>query len=107
MDELFNSISACSIGGDVRTDAVVLQRFGRIQFHKRNVFVGSGMEQDLGPMLLQHVAEPTSISDIPDNRAYMKRKPSVFEFFMNVIQTVFVTLIEQEGPRFQQTDLTS
>src|SRR3954469_24259318 len=102
MDELFNSVSTGRIGGDVRPDAVVLQGFGRIEFHKRNVFVGSGMEQNLGPMLFQHVAEPASISDIPDDRAYTKRKPSVFQFFMNVIQTVFVALIEQESIRFQQ-----
>jgi hypothetical protein len=70
MDKLFNPIFASGIGGGVRTDAVVLQGFGRIEFHKRNVFVGSGMEQDLGPMILQHVAEPTSVSDVADDRTY-------------------------------------
>src|SRR5262249_34566344 len=62
--EPLDRVHLANLGELQRAESVVLDRFARVQFHHRHVFVGRRVKHDLGTELFKDVFQPWQVQQV-------------------------------------------
>ena len=95
------------IGHRAGADDVVLDRLTGVEFHQRYMFVGGGVDHDLGPMLNENLCHPTDVGNVTDDRDQVDRHKIPPQFPFNIEEGVLGLLDQQQTLRSELTDLST
>ena len=84
-----------------RAEHVRLERLLRVLLQDRHVLVGRRVEDDLGPMLQEHLEHPMPVADVGEDR----RGPRPVERHQQVVQVRLVVVEQRQQLRLEAPDL--
>src|SRR5207244_3111635 len=108
-DEAIDTIAFRGFHKYTSSSDVVLHRLTCIPFHERYVLVSSSVEDNGGPMFIQHVRYPTRIGDISNYwvHSIAVTTTAISQLVDNVIQAVLVALEENQRLGIATHNLTT
>ena len=106
-DEDFAAAAVCCFGDIFCTKDVIFYGFHRMGFHEGDVFVSSGVEDDLGPVVTEDGVDPFFVADVGDDGDCIDVRIFIAQFLMDLVDAVFTFSEEEELLRMHFGDLAA
>jgi len=103
----FNAIFFSNIHDDVTAYHIVKDRLPRIHLNQGNMLAGSGMENNLGPVMIKNAINQAAILHTPHRREYVGKLSLRAEFHFNAIEVEFRALDQDQSSRLKEDDLAA